>query len=164
MEWYVLITMPRSEKKVAKRLLDMGIESYCPVVKVLKKWSDRKKTVLEPLFRNYVFLRIDYKERFSVLKDCGAVNYLYWLGKPAVIRDHEIETIRAFLNEHDQVILEKASIGKSTAVVITAGAFLHHTGVVQEVRGAQAKVLIDSLGVQLVATLPISKITPAPRG
>ena len=57
--WYVVYTKPNWEKKVAELLEKKGIEQYCPLNKVQKQWHDRKKTVWEPLFKSYVFVRTD---------------------------------------------------------------------------------------------------------
>jgi len=59
MAWYAVYTKSRMEKKVSLRLEEAGIESYCPVTKRKKQWSDRKKIVEEVLFRSYVFVNID---------------------------------------------------------------------------------------------------------
>jgi transcription antitermination factor NusG len=64
--WYALYTKPRWEKKVHALLTDKKIESYCPLNKVRKKWSDRMKTVEEPLFKSYVFVRVNEEEQTKV--------------------------------------------------------------------------------------------------
>jgi transcription antitermination factor NusG len=65
-KWYVLYTKPRWEKKVDKALLQKGIESYCPLNRVKRKWSDRIKTIEEPLFKSYVFVRVEEKDKTEV--------------------------------------------------------------------------------------------------
>ena len=56
MNWYVLYTKPKWEKKVAEQLQAMGIDCYCPLVMKERQWSDRKKKVEMPLFNSYVFV------------------------------------------------------------------------------------------------------------
>jgi len=97
--WYAVYTKPRWEKKVAAMLLEKGIENYCPVNKVTRQWSDRKKVVMEPVFKGYVFVKLEDNKKWQVKDVNGILNFVYWLGKPAVIRDEEIDTIRKFLNE-----------------------------------------------------------------
>ena len=58
LHWFAVYTKPRWEKKVAAILEGKGIENYCPLNKVVKQWSDRKKIVLEPIFKSYVFVRV----------------------------------------------------------------------------------------------------------
>ena len=69
MNWYVLYTKSRNEKLVAERLKEIGIETYCPVLKKVKQWSDRKKVVEEPLFKSYVFVRLEEHNRKDVFKE-----------------------------------------------------------------------------------------------
>src|SRR5450631_2423581 len=101
--WYAVYTRPRWEKKVAGLLQDKGFEHYCPLNKVMRQWSDRKKVVLEPLFKGYVFVQVAEDKKWELMSINGIVNYVYWLGKPAKIRNSEIETIRKFLNEFPEV-------------------------------------------------------------
>ena len=58
-KWFVIYTRSRFEKKIYQELLKINIESYLPLQKKLKQWSDRKKWVEEPLFRSYIFVKID---------------------------------------------------------------------------------------------------------
>src|SRR3954452_20511264 len=97
--WFAVVTRPRWEKKIAKRLEEKGIEYYCPLNKVVKQWSDRKKVVLEPLFKSYVFIKVAEEKKWDIKKIPGILNYVYWLGKPAQIREEEIITIKKFLSE-----------------------------------------------------------------
>ncbi len=101
--WYVLYTKPKNEKKVAEQLADLGLEVYCPTVKTVKVWSDRKKKVSEPLFKSYVFVKVNESQRDDVFEAYGVVRYLFWLGKPAVVREEEIEAIRNFLSETEDM-------------------------------------------------------------
>jgi transcription antitermination factor NusG len=83
--WYAVYTKPRSEKKLADLLNDKGIEAYLPMRRTLKQWSDRKKMVDEPLITSYVFVHVFRKNYFEVLNTPGAVKYIWFCGKPAVI-------------------------------------------------------------------------------
>jgi transcription antitermination factor NusG len=74
--WYVIYTRPRWEKKVYGLLLEKGVESYCPLNKVQKKWSDRLKWVEEPLFKSYVFVKVNGEEMPKVRLVDGVVNYV----------------------------------------------------------------------------------------
>ena len=65
-KWYAIYTRPRWEKKVNLLLGGKGIESYCPLNKIKRKWSDRLKTIQEPLFKSYVFVKIDDGENIEV--------------------------------------------------------------------------------------------------
>ena len=151
--WFAVYTRPRWEKKVAQVLDEMGTEVYCPLNKVVKQWSDRKKSVMEPIFKSYVFVRVPDKEKWELRKVNGIVNFVHWLGKPAVIRDEEIDTIRKFLNEFTDVLVEETPrLEVNTAVRITQGIMMNYRGILLEVYGNRAKVRIETMGLQLSAT------------
>ncbi len=66
--WFAFYTKPRWEKKVAGLLSARGIINYCPLNKVVRQWSDRKKVVLEPVFKSYVFVKIEDDKKWEVKK------------------------------------------------------------------------------------------------
>jgi len=149
--WYAVHTRPRWEKKVASLLQDRGIENYCPLNKVMRQWSDRKKTILEPLFKGYVFVQVEESAKWELLSVNGIVNYVHWLGKPARIRDSEIDTIRRFLNEFEDIEVTEAGLQVHTAVKVKQGVLMNYKGIVLELNGNRAKVKIESMGIQLSA-------------
>ena len=150
-KWYAVYTRPRWEKKVAEYLLEKGIEHYCPLNKVVRQWSDRKKVVLEPVFKGYIFVKPVEEKKWEIRKIPGILNYVYWLGKPAQIKEQEILTIKKFLNEFDNVEVEKRGLTVNTPVRITRGVLMNYEGMVIEVFGNRAVVKIDALDIQLSA-------------
>ena len=153
MNWYAVYTKPRWEKKIAKKLDERGIENYCPLNKVVRQWHDRKKLIEEPLFTSYVFVCITAAEQLEVRKTDGVINFIYWLGKPAVIRPNEIEAIRDFLEDHQNVQLEKTKVNPRDVVRVVRGPFMGQEGNVVEVYNQKAKVMLPSLGYCLVADM-----------
>ncbi len=151
--WYAIYAKARWEKKVARQLIQKGIEHYCPLVKVQRQWSDRKKIIFEPLFSSYVFVRLDEKEHAQLRNVDGFVNFVYWLKKPAVIRAEEIEAIKVFINDHDQVHLERMDVNLNDEVRIIGGPLIEKEGKVVEIKNRTVKVLLPSLGFALVAEL-----------
>ena len=158
-KWYAIYTRPRWEKKVSNLLVQKGIESYCPLNRVRRKWSDRIKTVEEPLFKSYVFVRIEDEDRTEVRMTNGVVNFVYWNGKPAVIKEKEIQTIKRFLDEFENV--EAVKINPEERVRVIAGPMMDQEGKVIEIKNKTAKVCIDSLGYMLIAYIDKSKLAPA---
>ena len=142
-----------------KLLGDKGIESYCPLNMVYRQWSDRVKKVEEPLFKSYVFVRVSEEERTEVRMTQGVLNYVYWLGKPAVVKDVEIANIRRFLNEyHDVEVQPIEDIQPGSRLVITSGVLLSHEATAIDVGKKYVEVLIESLGCKLVAKLEREKV------
>jgi len=149
--WYAVYTRPRWEKKVASLMLENGIENYCPINKVTRQWSDRKKVVLEPVFKGYVFVRLEESRKWEAKDISGVLNFVYWLGKPAKIRDEEIDVIRKFLNEFTDVQVESKGFVVNSEVRIRQGVLMNYHGIVVEVLGNRAVVKIDTLDLQLSA-------------
>ena len=163
-KWLAVYTRPRWEKKVNQLLVEKGLESYCPLNKVRRKWSDRIKIVEEPLFKSYVFVRVSEEDRPVVRMTNGAINFVYWNGKPAVIKDREITAIRRFLDEYENVETRPLEIKVNQRVRITNGTLMDYEGKVLGVRNKVAKVAIESLGYILIAYIDRTKLTSAQPG
>jgi transcription antitermination factor NusG len=158
MKWYAIYTRPRWEKKVNNLLLQKAVESYCPLNKVRRKWSDRMKTIEEPLFKSYVFVKINEEDRSLVRTTNGVVNFVYWDGKPAIIKEKEIQTIKRFLDEYENVEVVKLDFEPEDRVRVIAGPLMDREGKVLEVKNKTAKLCIDSLGYMLIAYIDKSKL------
>ena len=157
--WYALYTRPRWEKKVAALLTQKDIDCYCPLNKVKKQWADRKKIVYEPLFTSYVFVNISPNHLIKAKETEGVVNFVYWQGRPAIVKQEEIETIKRFLSEYEHVSLERAdSISTNDTIKITNGPLMMREGKVVEVRHKTIRVLIPTIGFNLVAEVEISNV------
>ena len=117
----------------------------------MRQWSDRKKTILEPLFKGYVFVQVDEAAKWELLTINGIVNYVHWLGKPAKIKNSEIDTIRRFLNEFEDIEVTENNMAVNKAVQVKQGVLMNYRGIVLELNGNRAKVKIESMGIQLSA-------------
>jgi transcription antitermination factor NusG len=153
--WYAIYTKGRWEKKVHKMLTEAGIESYCPLNKVLRRWSDRVKKVEEPLFKSYLFVHITSKQMQEVRETYGVVNFVYWLGKPAIIRDIEIAEIKRFMGEYEsvEVLPLDENISAGQRLRVKSGIMMDHEATALRVHNKTVEVLIESIGFKLVATI-----------
>jgi transcriptional antiterminator RfaH len=149
MNWYVVYTKPKWERKVAERLIQTGIECYCPLITQVKQWSDRKKKVEVPLFNSYVFVQLADIDRNSVFQVSGVVRYLFWLGKPAIVRDEEINSIKTSLKAPNISDISVTSIQVGDRIKIEAGAFSNQDAIVQEVSNTHYILVLESLGCVL---------------
>lgn len=158
-QWFVLYTRSNCEKKVSEVLSKREIENYCPLNKVYRQWSDRKKIINMPLFSSYVFVRVLEKD-LAGLKSITSniVNLVYWLGKPAVVKDEEIDNIKFFLNDYSNIKLEKRNVDVNEEVLIMRGSFYNQQGVVRAVKNNSVVVSLPSLGYSMIAEIPISNI------
>lgn len=149
MSWYVLYTKPRYEKKVTAKLQDLGFVVYCPLVTLVKQWSDRKKKIQQPLLPSYVFVQLEEDQRNQVFQVAGVVRYLYWLGKPALVRDEEIATLRSWLL-NDSFKLEISKLERGSKIAIKEGIFSGMDATVKEQRGKKVHLIIESLGIVVI--------------
>lgn len=124
-----------------------------------RKWSDRIKVVEEPLFKSYVFVKISDDDRTTVRMTPGVINFVYWEGKPAVIRDKEINAIKRFLNEYENVEVKSMDLRVDQRVKITTGPLMDREGQVMSLNRKTVKVAIDSLGYVLIANIERTKLT-----
>jgi transcription antitermination factor NusG len=161
-KWYAVYTKPRWEKKIDSILIRKGVESWCPLQKVERQWSDRKKIIEDPLFKSYVFVHIEDTERARVLMTDGILNFVHYLGKPAVIKDKEVATIKRYLAEKDAsiFIISQEGFKEETKIKVNHGVFMGNEGTV--LRGGKKKVYVklESLGQVMVVEFPAEYLSP----
>lgn len=148
MNWYVVYTKPKWEKKVAEKLNQTGIDCYCPVITQIKQWSDRKKKVEVPLFNSYVFVRLSDSNRSSVFQIAGVIRYLFWLGKPAIVKDEEIEIIKKSISSIDTDLLV-LPYKKGDRIKLESGIFSNQDAMVKEISNTHYILVLESLGCVL---------------
>lgn len=148
--WYAVRTRPRWEKKVAGYLAAKGVEHYCPLNKVLRQWSDRKKVILDPVFKGYVFVRPETDKKWELTAIPGILSFVCQHRQPAEIRESEILLIKKFLNEFSDVTVDQP-VAINTPVRITQGILMNYQGMVIEVLGNRAIVRIETLDIRLSA-------------
>jgi transcriptional antiterminator RfaH len=167
-EWHVLYVKSRHERKVDNLLKEAGLESFLPLVKTERIWSDRKKIIESALFPSYVFVKIesgnDFHTTFNIEGACTFVK----CGKSyATIRDSEIQKIKFLLTLKDVVDVERTTdrLEEGKIALIQYGAF---TGLECEVlninNNNKIVVRMDSINQNITATLPshyLSKLSKA---
>ncbi|RTZ10587.1 UpxY family transcription antiterminator [Flavobacterium sp. GSP27] len=148
MNWYVVYTKPKGEKKVAEQLNRFGINCYCPLIIKEQQWSDRKKKIQVPLFNHYVFVQLAEKDRNLVFASPGVIRYLFWLGKHAIVKDTEIKTIKEWLkDETAEISITSYQVGET--IQVDSGPFLNQNAVVKEITNTHYFLILESLGCTL---------------
>lgn len=147
--WYVVYTKPKWEKKVAEKLNEIGIECYCPLITQIKQWTDRKKKIEVPLFNSYVFVQLEDTDRSSVFQVSGVVRFLFWLGKPAIVRDEEIKIIKTSLAAPNISDISVTSIQVGDRIKLESGVFSNQDAIVQEISNTYYTLVLESLGCVL---------------
>jgi len=157
--WLVVYTRPRWEKKVDGLLKERGIESYCPVTTMERQWADRKKMVEFPLFNGYLFVNVNLKEELTVRETLGVLNFIYYQGKPAEVRESVINDIKHYLNvcpDLETVSIQSISVGQR--LKIKDGMFLDHEGEVLQIQGKNIVMVLEHLDCALVTKVPVHNV------
>jgi transcription antitermination factor NusG len=119
--WYVFYTKPRFEKKIHQKLIAKGIESYLPLIKVWRQWSDRKKLIEEPLFKSYIFAHVNEKGRLEVLQTDGIVRCISFNGRVAIVPDEQIEYVKKIVEFKQDSLKVSEQIYKGVKVRVISG-------------------------------------------
>ena len=148
MNWFVIYTKSRQEKKVALELEKMGITVYCPMINQIRQWSDRKKKVEVPLMSSYVFVQLKERDREAVFEVPGIVRYVYWLEKPAIVRDEEIAVMKAWLSTQT-VEAKVEGLRRGDRMKVSSGVFEGKEGFVEEISKNRVLLLLPDLGMKI---------------
>jgi transcription antitermination factor NusG len=134
----------------------MGIDAYCPMVSEVKQWSDRKKKVDTPLFTCYVFVKLKEKEREQVFQVTGVVRYLFWLGKPAIVREEEIQTIRNWVEDDNMLEIAVADFSPGDRMIMPNGVLKDQEVLIKDV--GKNKIRLVLLGLGCTVTVKIREV------
>lgn len=149
MSWFVLYTAARAEKKVRDRVAEIGYEVFLPIHKVKRKWSDRIKVVEQPLFSSYVFVDCPEHKLRDLLLIYGVSKIVFYLGRPALVKDSEIEAIKEFLD----IAANKEIITNGDEVEIICGPFVKKRAKVLNVTEKAAYLFLEELGAKICVSL-----------
>lgn len=162
--WYAIYTNPRSEKKANILLQEKNINTYLPLVKRLKQWSDRKKMVEEPLIRSYLFVNISEKEYFEVLNTQHVSRFITFEGKAVPIPENQIEIVKRLLSTDLEVDVTSENLAEGDTIRVARGPLIGMVG--QLIKYKQRKrvmVKLEQIGKSLIVNLPLAFLEPAPQ-
>ncbi|WP_199141757.1 UpxY family transcription antiterminator [Pedobacter sp. ASV12] len=157
--WLVVYVRPRWEKKVDRLLQEQGIESFCPTKTTENQWADRKKMVALPLFTGYLFVKIDDRELTKVRYTLGVLNFIYFMGHPAVVREAEMDRLKEMVkmyNSLEVVGLNELSAGDR--VRIRSGVFYNQEGKIIQIQGKTVLLSFEHLDCALVTRIAINQL------
>lgn len=146
--WHVLYTSPRAEKQVKERLDRMEVENWLPLHRCPRVWSDRVKMVDVPLFTSYIFVNCNEFKLRELPKVYGVSRIVYYNGKPAVVREQELEAIKKFLSEASELPLCPGD-----EVEIVCGAFKSVSGKVKKIKKSYLVLFLEQLGATVCVKL-----------
>lgn len=159
MRWYPVYTRSRAEKKACLELLNKGIETYLPLHRQLKQWSDRKKWVEEPLIKSYLFVHIYQHQQAEVLMTSGIARFIYFSGKIATMPDRQIEDLKLVLASAYELEITEEELQPGEKITIKAGSLKGMQGEIIEYR-SQKQLLLKLGGIRynIIVQVPASLI------
>jgi transcriptional antiterminator RfaH len=154
-KWYALYTRPRAEKLVFQRLVEEGIQTFLPLQKTYKMWSDRKKLIEKPLLTSYIFVKTNKKSFPRVYKTTGVVKFISFEGQPVSIPQNQIDNLRLLINSDAEIEVTSEKFARGDNVVVINGSLIGLTGELIKI-GSKNRVVvrIDRLDKNLILKIP----------
>ena len=161
--WHALYVKSRSEKKVAERLEEMGVDYFLPLVTTIKQWSDRKKRVEEPLFKSYVFVNSTPKQHIPILNVYGVMHFVTFEHQPVIVPENQITAIRKYIDDYDEnkKTQESCDLQEGQMVRIISGPMIGLEGKLISAKDVRKLVVyIEAVGQYLPVSIPRTKVEP----
>jgi transcription antitermination factor NusG len=154
-KWYALYTRPRAEKLVFQRLVEEGIETFLPLQKTYRMWSDRKKLVEKPLLSSYIFVKTNNKCFPKVYKTNGVVKFVSFEGQPVSIPQNQIDNLRLLIDSDAEIVVSSERFEPGDNVEVINGSLIGLTGELIRI-GSKNRVVvrIDRLDQNLILKIP----------
>lgn len=161
--WHALYVRPRAEKKVAAELVDLGYVVYLPLITVVRQWSDRRKKVMEPLFKSYLFVLSEERDYYPIRSVYGVVKFVRFEGKVADVPENQIFAIKKFVREYEGAdsLKDSDDLQEGQMVRITTGGLKGLEGHLVSFNGKKRVLIhIESVGQYLPIDIARSKVEP----
>ncbi|MFI5162335.1 MAG: UpxY family transcription antiterminator [Sphingobacteriales bacterium] len=150
-KWYPVYTHPRAEKKACQALANKGIETYLPIRRQLKLWSDRKKWVDEPFIKSYLFVHITEHEQTEVLMTKGIARFIYFGGKIASMPERQVDDLKLLMASAVELEITEENLLPGEKIIIKAGPLKGMVGEIISYRSQKQLALrLESLGCSII--------------
>ena len=154
-KWYAIYTRPRAEKQVYQRLAESGVETYLPMQKTIRRWSDRKKIVEKPLLSSYIFVKTTPKQFPLVYNTYGVVKFVSFEGQPVSIPQKQIDNLRLLIDSNAEIEVSSENFAQGDSVEVVSGALTGLTGELIKIGTRNRFVVrIDRLDQNLILKIP----------
>lgn len=154
MKWYAAYTKPRAEKKSFERLEKAGIACYLPLRPERRKWSDRIKTVLVPLFTSYLFVYAKEHELNKVRNEGGLVGFITFEGKAVSLPDYQIEMIKKIVADAEGLEVVPSDMKPGQKIEIIGGRLMGVKGeLIRHQGNHMVLVRLDEIGQGMIFTI-----------
>lgn len=149
-KWIAVYTKSRHEKVVIQELENKNIEAYCPIFKERRQWSDRKRWVEFPLFRSYVFAKIELKNSIYILQTMGVHHIIKFQGNISIIPNEIIQNIKSMIDGGFTVEQVEYFV-KGDEVIVVDGPLKGMDGIVVKIKNENKLVLKIEVIQQAIA-------------
>jgi transcriptional antiterminator RfaH len=156
-KWYAIYTRPRAEKQIYTRLVEKDVETYLPLQKTYRQWSDRKKLIEKPLLSSYVFVKVIPADFPLVYKTDGVVKFVSFEGRPVAIPQKQIDNLRLLIDSNAEVEVTSEKFEKGDEVEVITGSLIGLTG--ELIKTGHKKIVIiriDKLEQNILVTIPVT--------
>lgn len=160
--WYVLQCKPREEQRALEHLGNQGFTAFAPTCLVRRRRQGGARTVSEPLFPGYTFVRLSLTHgAWHVLRSTRGVRQLVRFGTHVPrLPDAVIERLRSV----DGLALgaHRAPFQPGDRVRVLEGPFAGLEGVLQQADGeVRACVLLECMHRLVRVTVAAESLAPA---
>ena len=164
--WLVIWTESRAEKKVEARIAALGLSTWLPTITERRRWSDRWRDVVCPLFPGYLFARAGAIEWYDVLRTPGVLTVVKHDGRPAMLQDEFVRDLRNAIERKDtapEAIAEPVEYEPGEEVIVQVGPLAGLRGIVRESRNRRRLVIwIAEVGRGVAFTIGSALVKAAP--
>ena len=159
-DWYAVYTRHQHEKSASQILTNKGFEVLLPLYHSVSRWKDRRKTILRPLFGNYLFVRADLEHKVEVLRTIGVCSFVNSAGVPSALSPWEIELIRKLV-ENPSHLQPHPFLERGDVVRVVRGPLLGLTGTLCRIKNQHRVVVsIELLRKSAAVEVDISSLEP----
>ena len=153
--WHAVYVKSRAEKKAQMELQIQEIESFLPLQRKLRQWSDRQKWVEMPLISGYLFVHASRKEYDQVLQSNYVVSYVRFDGKAAIVPDCQIEYLKLILQQDNSDIeITRKKLQPGQLIEVISGPMIGLKGTLQKIKGKnKVAVELEQLGYSVMVEI-----------
>ena len=167
-KWYQIYTKSNCEKKLYKKITQLGLEAFLPIREFKKQWSDRVKVIEEPAFKSYMFVKL-YSDEMRKVERFSEFCFFVAYGNNRTknqkesthffpqISDQTINTIEKVLASFPEAELQQKKFQKGERITISSGGLSGYQGIlIESPTGKKVVVELEGLEQSLLITVPLS--------
>ncbi|TKB46154.1 transcription/translation regulatory transformer protein RfaH [Thalassotalea mangrovi] len=155
-KWYLITSKPRDERRAFDNLAGQGIEVFYPKISAVKKRQGKKSVTIEPLFPNYLFVKLDSElANFNAIRSTrGVASFVRFGAEMATVNEQLIEKLKQDTEitgnpEQLPTLAELEDYNRGDALIVTSGPFKGLSAIYKASDGLERSIiLLNMLGQQ----------------